>query len=235
MCHFCVNCPKDPRIIYMMFCICVILVYICGFVQNILGLIRFDRMFSTIRWLHPDDPLRHGYGPEGPPAPRTHRQACREAKVSDSKPYHTWDSTKHVRLTTGINHWCPLSVLNKFDMIWDFCPDMMHLIKTFFERLVIGVFSGSREPSFNRKDPVKPAKGAEYQERKDYQAKKGKYEAQKKEYLEEVKACNECKFSSADQRTVDERVQNLVGYPCWIKSSLVRTLTLMKQYTYARS
>ena len=112
---------------------------------------------------------------------------------------------------------------------------MMHLIKTFFERLVIGVYSGSREPSFNRKEPVEPDDGAPVEERKAYNTKKRKYEARKSEHQEEVKASQECKFSAVDQKIVDVRVQNLVGYPCWIKSSLVRTLTHMKQYTCAQS
>jgi hypothetical protein len=193
-------------------------------------------VFSTIRWLPPDDPLRRGYGLEGPPAPRTHHQACKEAKDSDSKPYHTWEYATHVRLKTGINHWCPLSVLYKFDMVWDFCPDMMHLIKTFFERLVIGVFSGAREPSsFKRKEPAKPAKGAPAAERKDFGEKMRQFKARKTEHQKEVEASTECTFDPEDQRIVDERVQNLVGYPCWIKTSLVRTLTHMNQYTYAQS
>lgn len=189
-------------------------------------------VLSTIRWLHPDDPLRMGCGPEGPPAARTHAQACTEAKDSESKPYHTWNRSSHVRFKTGINHWCPLSVLYKFDMIWDFGPDMMHLIKTFFERLVIGVYSGSREPSFNRKEPVEPDDEASKEELKIYKTKKRKYEARKSEYQEMVKASQECKFSDVDQKIVDVRVQNLVGYPCWIKSSMVRTLTHMKVRVY---
>jgi hypothetical protein len=45
-------------------------------------------------------------------------------------------------------------------MIWDFCPDMMHIIKTFFERLVLGVFSGSRKPNYTYVKPTKPTRDA---------------------------------------------------------------------------
>jgi hypothetical protein len=121
-----------------------------------------------LRWLSQSDPLRRGYGTEGPPAPRTHARACAEAHLSASKPHETWEKDKkHVRLTTGINHWCPLSVLSKFDMIWDFCPDMMHIIKTFFERLVLGVFSGSRKPNYSNPKPAPLPKDPSAQEKKN--------------------------------------------------------------------
>lgn len=176
-----------------------------------------------LRWLAQDDPLRQGYGQEGPPAPRTHDKACAEGLESDGKPYHTWDSKTHVRLTTGINHWCPLSVLHKFDMIWDFCPDMMHIIKTWFERLVLGVFSGTRKPNYTFTEPKKPTRDADEEERKQYQAKKRKFNANTKEYAEELKRFAECHFDEAARKLVDQRVQNLVGYPNWIKSSMVPT------------
>ena len=108
-----------------------------------------------LRWLSQNDPLRRGYGTQGPPAPRTHSKACEQAHVSESKPHNTWEKSTHYRLTTGINYWCPLSVLHKFDMIWDFCPDMMHIIKTFFERLVLGVYSGERKPNYSNPEPEK--------------------------------------------------------------------------------
>ena len=114
--------------------------------------------------------------------------------------------------------------MNKFDMIWDFCPDMMHIIKTFFERLVIGVFSGSRRPTkFTAKEPTKPDEGAPAEDRKKYKAKKSKYTADLAEYEEAITAFDECLFSANDRTVVDERVQNLVGFPYWIKTSMVHT------------
>jgi hypothetical protein len=174
-----------------------------------------------LRWLGQNDPLRRGYGQEGPPAPRTHDKACAEGLESDGKPHHTWDSKAHVRLTTGINHWCPLSVLHKFDMIWDFCPDMMHIVKTFFERLVLGVFSGSRKPEYKHEEPKKPPRDASDEDRALYQNEKRKYNARVKEYNAELQRFAECIFTEADRKLVDRRVQNLVGFPYWIKGSLV--------------
>lgn len=189
---------------------------------NILGFSLFlTNLHPQNRWLHPDDPLRRGYGPGGPPAARTHSKACAQAHASEATAYTTWEKSNHVRLTTGINHWCPFSVLLKFDMIWDFCPDMMHIVKTFFERLVLGVFSGTRRPNYTDNEPTKPKRQATHEERKDYQEKLRNYKTRQVEYDKELSAFDACIFDAEAQKTVDQRVQNLVGYSYWIRSSLV--------------
>jgi hypothetical protein len=106
-------------------------------------------------------------------------------------------------------------------MIWDFCPDMMHVVKTFFDRLVLGVFSGKRKPTYKFTKPKKPARDADAAERKKYKDARRKYKACKKEYKDERKRFDECLFDNDAQKLVDERVQNLVGYPYWIRNTLV--------------
>jgi hypothetical protein len=108
-------------------------------------------------------------------------------------------------------------------MIWDFCPDVMHIIKTFFDRLVLGVFSGERRPTFNRTEPKKPEGRLSPAERAKWKKNINKYNARAKEYADAIKAFDECLFSTEAQRTVDERVQNLVGYPYWIRGSMVHS------------
>jgi hypothetical protein len=110
-------------------------------------------------------------------------------------------------------------------MIWDFCPDMMHVVKTFFERLVIGVFSGARRPTFGGLEPTKPPTDANPAAKKKYKDLKTKYDADKEIYARDTLAFDECKFDEDDRKIVDERVKNLVGYPDWIKTTLVHTLT----------
>ena len=179
---------------------------------------------NASRWLHPDDPLRQHHSPGGAPTPRTHARACAEGKTSDAAAYHPWDRKNHPRLATGINHWSPLSVLDKFDMIWDFCPDMMHIIKTFFERLMLGVYSGARKPTnFKRSEPVNPGASAPVADREEYKSRKRKYTERKEEYEKAIEAFDECLFDKEAQKIVDERVKNLVGHPNWIKNSLVHT------------
>ena len=203
------------------FCVCV--VYIVIVHEIVYKILRYlVKLPFTLRWLAANDPLRQGYGPEVPPPARTHTQACAEAKAAEAAPYHSRDTKSNIRFQTGIKHWCPLSVLNLFDMIWDFCPDLMHIIKTFFERLVLGVFSGSRHPSaFSQQEPEKPGRSATAAVRAKYQKQRGKYEKNQTEYEQALLAFAECKFNMVDQTIVDERVQNLVGHPYWIRSSMV--------------
>jgi hypothetical protein len=182
------------------------------------------------RWLHPDDPLRAGYGPDLPPPARTHAQACQDAKDSEADTV-AWKNKKHVRYTNGVNYWSPLSVLMMFDMIWDFCPDMMHIIKTFFERLTLGVFGGTRSPTFKMKEPSKPMededgeaparRAAKAAAREKYKQKKKHFDTQKALHASDVEASVQCTFDEATRRVVDNRVKNLIGFPEWIKASLV--------------
>jgi hypothetical protein len=120
-------------------------------------------------------------------------------------------------------------------MIWDFCPDMMHIIKTFFERLVLGVFSGARKPThFKQTEPVDPGRFASSDERKEYRGKKRKYVEQEVEYEKSLEAFQGCLFDADAQKIVDERVKNLVGYPNWIKASLVHPRARMAQQFFTK-
>jgi hypothetical protein len=196
------------------------------------------------RWLHRDDPLRGNRGNQGPPEARTHAKACQEAKESERHSQYVWNSKHHVRKSTGVNYWSPLSVLSMFNMIWDFCPDMMHIIKTFFERLALGVFRGKRTPSaFGMREPTMPTRDdtltrlmaarknppteaatakALSDAKLKYDKATKKYAAQKALHARDTKADSLCIFDIDEARTVDERVKNLLGYPRWIKSTLVR-------------
>jgi hypothetical protein len=115
-------------------------------------------------------------------------------------------------------------------MIWDFCPDMMHIIKTFFERLVLGVFSGSRRPApFKNKRPTKPSRNAPRHVHAEYKEKKRQHKALKTAHAAELQAFDECLFTEADRKIVDRRVRNLTGYAYWIRTSLVHSRTRIQQ------
>ena len=172
------------------------------------------------RWLDANDPLRRQYGPELPPLARTHDEACRQAKISEDTLY-SYTNKKNPRFKSGINNWSPLSLLMKFNMIWDFCPDMMHIIKTWFERLVVGVYSGERRPTLKKQPPIPLQADADEDEIKEHKAKTSKYRESRQEYEREILAHEMCVFTEAERKIVDERVKNLVGYPDWIKASLV--------------
>ena len=185
-------------------------------------------IMSTLhRWLHPNDPRRQAHEDSPSPAAKTHAWACREAKKSDECTCDWKSKAHHPRYKSGVNYWCPLSVLSKFDMIWDFCPDMMHIIKTIFERLVVGVFSGARRPNFTEEKPEKLAKNTTKAEKREYKAAEDIYKRKKIAWELECVKADACKFDKADQNLVDDRVKNLVGYPQWIKSTLVYCLPLL--------
>jgi hypothetical protein len=113
-------------------------------------------------------------------------------------------------------------VLEDFDMIWDFCPDMMHIIKTFWERLVLGVYSGKRRPVFTKKPPKKPTRSETDDDRRLYNVALRAYNGAVRDWKKDCEAFDACHFTKADQQIVDQRVQNLVGYPYWIRNTMVQ-------------
>jgi len=113
---------------------------------------------------------------------------------------------------------------------------MMHIIKTFFERLMLGVFSGSRKPpSFRHTEPADPGWRSTQAQRTEYNNKKRKYDEGKKEHDKTIEAFDGCLFDETDQKIVDERVKNLVGSPNWIKASLVNTQQHVAQHYNTRN
>ena len=98
------------------------------------------------RWLHRDDPSRklgedgkdNGSGfvsaeHRGPPDARTHEES-RAQGIAAENFIGSKDSIHHPKKQSGIAGWCPLGELPFFDIIWDVCPDMMHILKNLFER-----------------------------------------------------------------------------------------------------
>jgi hypothetical protein len=81
-----------------------------------------------------------------------------------------------------------------FSMVWDFCPDVMHIIKNFFEKLVLGTFTGSRRPkwaSSKCKEPTIVPENASVADKRDYRVRKGKYDRQVRDYEASIVAFNE--------------------------------------------
>ena len=60
------------------------------------------------------------------------------------------------RKKTGIDTFCCLSLLNLFSIVWDFMPDMMHIIKGLFQSHLIPMLKGERDVSI-----IKVPKAAE--------------------------------------------------------------------------
>lgn len=170
------------------------------------------------RWLPADHPWRTdpSFGPPcdtDPPEPRDHDECVAQGKASDD--YRGFKNA-HVKEETGINRSCPLSFLHLFNIVWDVCPDMMHIIKNFFEKLTFKLFAGKRKPEWDKSKNKKPAKGDP-----DFRRKTRRHNEAKKRWKLAVEQNEMCTFSEADQIIVDQRVKNLVGPARWIKSSMV--------------
>jgi hypothetical protein len=123
----------------------------------------------------------------------------------------------HVKYTTGINRSCALSFLHLFDIVWDICPDMMHIIKNFFEKLTFKLFAGQRTPEWDKSKNKKPEKGAS-----EYSSKLRRHNDAVARWKRAVEQNRLCIWSEADRKTVDMRVKKLVGPSRWIKNSMVR-------------
>jgi hypothetical protein len=138
-----------------------------------------------------------------------------QGKASDD---WTGPDNRHPRHTTGVNASCPLSKLHLFDIIWDICPDMMHIIKNFFEKLTMQVFSGARVPSWSAGKHPMPNEDDD-----DYETKMAAYNKARDLWTLAVNQNKKCIFSAADQELADRRMKNLVGPANWIKNSMVRS------------
>ena len=125
---------------------------------------RYSSGVSTIvhgdfyRWLPAGDPDRDGKT-DGPPMERNNARACVDAlrneavvtenlqrattrnQLSDQRRNHYAKTHVH-----GINNWCPLAVLDLFDVIWDFVFDIMHAADA-FKRFVVPTMKGERRPT----------------------------------------------------------------------------------------
>lgn len=100
------------------------------------------------RYLAADDPERtnpaFGDAEQSPPPPdRVHADAVRDGLEADS---YRGPAGHHPQHRTSVKWWCPLAVLPHFDLVQDFVPDMMHIVKDFFTGHYIPLFKGSRMP-----------------------------------------------------------------------------------------
>ena len=95
------------------------------------------------------------YRGDDPPGARNAAECVAQGKAADN---HRGTKKAHPKETTGINRSCPLSYLRLFDIVWDICPDMMHIIKNFFEKLSFKLFAGARVPVWDASKNKAPAK-----------------------------------------------------------------------------
>ena len=98
---------------------------------------------------------------------------------------------------------------------------MMHVVGTFFERLVLGVFKGKREATDTIVMPAKLSNTPSVAEVKQHRIDMTEFRRKKAEYDRESRKATKCTFTETQQKVVDQRVKNLLGFPDWIKNTMV--------------
>ena len=100
-------------------------------------------------------PYHNDRPPNAPvePKPRVHHRTCvdgilvaaaRDRRVTAANPREIADADK-VKHKNGVKEWCPLAILAFFDVIWDFVPDMMHMVYNILKEYVVKTIKGVRK------------------------------------------------------------------------------------------
>ena len=99
----------------------------------------------------PQNHPKRGASSPREPEPRLHAATCKDALKNqmrrdtrvrlNPRDVEMEDKTKHIR---GAKEWCPLAKLHLFDVIWDFVPDMMHLVQGVLKTYIVQTMKGSR-------------------------------------------------------------------------------------------
>lgn len=149
-----------------------------------------------------------------PPAPRTHSEYVEQGLANEhhehmlalpdarSRGVFKKDLPRKV---TGIKESCPFRFLPFFDIVWDFCPEMMHIISGIWKRHVFQMFAGKRTPS-----TVKVRKKNTFAENE----KLSQAHSECKEWLQSWI------LSKEKSCLVDQRTLALAGEPTWVRSNI---------------
>jgi hypothetical protein len=193
-------------------------------------------LYLYCRWLHPDDPWREDEAGEfgsselgETPAPRTHRETMEQAKEAEE---YSGPNDKHPENTHGIRGTCPLGLLAFFDIIWDLCPDMMHINKNLWDRCIVALLTGRRKPTLSKKNPnpgrfkckdhrnenktseppKKKRKPVNYEElRRKHNIKLSEYTREHARYTRALAKANAWALTAAQQKAFDKRIRSIAN------------------------
>jgi hypothetical protein len=181
-------------------------------------------VYVYCRYLHPDHPWRRDlegmFGSkefDEAPAPRTHSESTRQAKEAEE---YCGAECHHPEHTHGIRGWCPLSLLPFFNIIWDLCPDLMHINKNLWDRCIVALFMGQRDPKKPKKNPnpgrfrdqKKKSRTENMEEqRRAHQIKRTQYLYEEELYRSTLKRTKEWTLTKECQKALDKRVRAIAG------------------------
>ena len=108
------------------------------------------------------------------PASREHDDTClagirngaaRDRRIRlDPPAVAVEDKAEHI---DGVKEWCPLAILAFFCVIWDFVPDMMHMVYNLLKTYLVATMKGTRKPKVPRLLKISGCEGDQLRERKD--------------------------------------------------------------------
>ena len=136
------------------------------------------------RWLDLADPLRTDprFGPpemRGPPSLTTMAEYL-AAVIATESCLLAWKHKDHPRKASGVNGWCPLSACPLWNMLSDFLPDLMHIVKNWHERTMLHLLQGKRTP---KRNPNYNAPKRGNLSRAVHQEKKQEYKREEERYI----------------------------------------------------
>lgn len=140
-----------------------------------------------------------------PPESRSHAKVVREAKANVE--YMGFKNAAPHR-DSGIKELCPLSYLFGFDMVWDFAPDMMHIVEGVLQGHIVPMLKGERLPQM----PRRSNQSADISD-KDWKRIKNSW---KEDYARSASWT----LPKDAQKQLDRRTRNLGGERDWFKTGL---------------
>lgn len=138
------------------------------------------------------------------PQPRTHQNVTVTARRLYGCPNPT--QREELSKSTGVKEECRLSMLDHFDMVWDYLLDMMHCIGGFLEEHIIPVLKGQR-PISAPKPPQAPDPDYPQWTDEEVSTRTQEYEYRKERHREEVAKLKQLELSSSQIAEADRRAQ----------------------------
>jgi hypothetical protein len=138
-----------------------------------------------------------------PPEPRSHAEV-----YSQSIEAENWQGakSKHPSQLHGIKGWSVLGIIPLFDLVWDICPDIMHIIKNLFERFFGTLLAGARVPKDN-KNFRKPSDTTS----ETFHADLANYNAELDEHKRATRRATISTLSAYGKNQIDVRCRKLAG------------------------
>jgi hypothetical protein len=97
-----------------------------------------------------------------PPPPRTHDVVVEDARLTKAYADAKKAKRRSPHKESGVKFVCYFALLFLFDMVWDFLPDMMHIVKAILHGHLYPLLKGERDPKYPNYLPMVHGDGTPY-------------------------------------------------------------------------